>query len=167
MHRQRELPFEHVFLFRRWQFTPDEQICDIFKLLGPDKLGDSVLSVMNAALSAIASDSKSQCLPHFLACRQVYNRVVDLHKSDFGRCHSGVLIPRIKYAKTPFDFVGFGFGVRARSDLLELSCFYRVTTDGYLITVAGPGVCNIEKARGRRWGGKPPERLWEILRKDR
>ena len=37
-------------------------------------------------------------------------------------------------------------------DLLELSCFHRVVTDGYVIMVAGAGVCNVEEARGRWWG---------------
>ena len=58
VHCQRELLLERVFLFWRWQFAPDQQVCDIFKLLRPHKLGDVVLSVMNAALDAIPRGSR-------------------------------------------------------------------------------------------------------------
>ena len=60
VHCQRKLRSERVLLFWRWQFAPDEQVCDIFKLLRPYKLGNVILSVMNATLSAISGVQRSQ-----------------------------------------------------------------------------------------------------------
>ena len=79
--------------------------------------------------------------------------VVDLHEGDFRSSYSRVLIPGIKQAKTPLNFVRFGLRVGARSYLLKLSRFHRIVTDGYVIMIAGPGVCDIEEARRRRGGG--------------
>ena len=60
VHCQRKLLLERVLLFWRWQFAPDKQVRDIFKLFCSYKLGDVILSVMNAALSAIPKVPQSQ-----------------------------------------------------------------------------------------------------------